>query len=44
MNLRRVTDLFCQLLNVYDIHELRQTEMHMAEPIVPEPSFVYICI
>jgi hypothetical protein len=28
----------CQLLNVHGINDVRQTEMHSAEPLVPEPS------
>jgi hypothetical protein len=29
---------FCQLLNVHGVGGVRQTEMHTAEPFVPEPS------
>jgi hypothetical protein len=29
---------FCQLLNVHGARGVRQTEMHTAEPFVPEPS------
>jgi hypothetical protein len=29
---------FCQLLNVHGADSVRQTEMHTAEPFVPEPS------
>jgi hypothetical protein len=29
---------FCQLLNVQDINDIRQTDMHTAEPLVPEPN------
>jgi hypothetical protein len=29
---------FCQLLNVHGAGGVRQTEMHTAEPFVPEPS------
>jgi len=25
-------------LNVYDVYDVRQTEIHKAEPLVPEPS------
>jgi hypothetical protein len=33
-----VTDThFSQLLNVLDVNDVRQTERHIAEPIVPEP-------
>jgi hypothetical protein len=30
---------FCQLLNVPGVNDVRQTEIHTAEPLVPEPSF-----
>jgi len=29
---------FSQLLNVHGINDVRQTEIHTAEPLVPEPS------
>ena len=29
---------FSQLLNICGVSEVRQTEIHTAEPIVPEPS------
>jgi hypothetical protein len=29
---------FCQLLNVLGVNDVRQTEIHTAEPLVPEPS------
>jgi hypothetical protein len=29
---------FCQLLNVHGVNDVRQTEIHTAEPLVPEPS------
>ena len=31
-------EYFYQLLNVHGFHEVRQTETHTAEPLVPEPS------
>jgi hypothetical protein len=34
----RWKDYFCQLLNVHGAGGVRQTEMHRAEPLVPEPS------
>ena len=34
----RWRDYFFQLLNVHGVHEVRQTETHTAEPLVPEPS------
>jgi hypothetical protein len=33
-----VEELFSQLLNVHGDYEVRQTEIHTAEPLVPEPS------
>jgi len=33
---------FSQLLNVHGVNEVKQTEIHTAEPLVPEPSvFVF---
>jgi hypothetical protein len=29
---------FSQLLNIYGIYDDRQTEIHTAEPLAPEPS------
>jgi len=29
---------FSQLLNVHGVNEVRQTEIHAAKPLVPEPS------
>ena len=36
--LARCGDYFSQLLNIHGVHDVRQTETHTAEPIVPEPS------
>jgi hypothetical protein len=36
--LNRWKNYFCQLLNVHVAGGVRQTEMHAAEPFVPEPS------
>ena len=36
--LARWRDYFSQLLNVYVVYEVRQTETHTAEPVVSEPS------
>ena len=36
--LARWRDCFSQLLNVHGVHDVRQTETHTAEPLVPEPS------
>jgi hypothetical protein len=37
--LNRWKNYFCQLLNVHGVKEVRQTKIHTAEPLVPEPSF-----
>jgi hypothetical protein len=29
---------FSQLLNVHGVNDVRQTEIHTAEPLVPDPS------
>jgi hypothetical protein len=36
--LTRWTNYFCQLLNVQGPGSIRQTEIHTAEPFVPEPT------
>jgi hypothetical protein len=36
--LNRWKNYFCQLLNVCRVGGVRQTEIHTAEPFVPEPS------
>jgi hypothetical protein len=36
--LNRWKNYFCQLLNVHGVKDVRQTEIHTAEPFVPEPS------
>jgi hypothetical protein len=36
--LNRWKNYFCQLLNVHGAGCVRQTEMHTAEPFLPEPS------
>jgi hypothetical protein len=33
-----VEELLCQLLNVHGVKDVRQTEIHTAESLVPEPS------
>jgi len=33
-----VEELFLQLLNVNEINDIRQTEIHTVEPLVPQPS------
>jgi hypothetical protein len=37
-NLTRWKNYFCQLLNVQGPGSIRQTDIHKAEPFVPEPS------
>ena len=36
--LARRRNYFSQLLNVHGVNYVRQTEIHTAEPLVPEPS------
>jgi hypothetical protein len=36
--LNRWKNYFCQLLNVHGVNNVRQTEIHAAEPLVPELS------
>jgi hypothetical protein len=36
--LARWRNHFSQLLNVYGVNDVRKTEIHTAEPLVPEPS------
>ena len=36
--LARWRDNFSQLLNIHGVNNVRQTEIHTAEPLVPEPS------
>jgi hypothetical protein len=35
--LNRWKNYFCQLLNVHGVNDVTQTEIHTAEPLVPEP-------
>jgi len=37
--LNRRKSYFCELLNIHGINDVRQTEVHVAEPIVTESSF-----
>jgi len=41
--LNRWKNYFCQLLNIH-VKDVRQMEMHTAEPVVPEPSFFEVPI
>ena len=36
--LARWKNCFSQLLNVHGVNDVRQTEIHTAEPLLPEPS------
>jgi hypothetical protein len=36
--LARWKNLFSQLLNIHGVNDIRQTEIHTAEPLMPEPS------
>jgi len=36
--LARWRNSFSQILNVHGVNDVRQTEIHTAEPLVPEPS------
>jgi hypothetical protein len=36
--LARWRNYFCQLLNVHVVSDVRETEIHTEEPLVPEPS------
>jgi hypothetical protein len=33
-----VKESLCQLLNVHEVNKVRQTGIHMDEPLVPDPS------
>jgi hypothetical protein len=33
-----VEELFCQLLNVHNVNDVRHIEVRMVEPLVPGPS------
>jgi hypothetical protein len=36
--LNRWKNYFCELSNIYRISDVRQIEIHTAEPLVPDPS------
>jgi hypothetical protein len=36
--LNRWKNYFCQLFNVHGVNDVRQTEIHTAQSLVPEPS------
>jgi hypothetical protein len=35
-------NFFNQVLNIHGIHDVRQVDIHMAEPLVPEPNLVKV--
>jgi hypothetical protein len=40
--LNRWKNFFNQVLNVHGVHDVRQMDIHTAEPLVPEPSLVKV--
>jgi hypothetical protein len=42
--LNRWKNIINQMLNVYGVHDVRQMDIHTAEPLVPEPSLVEVKI
>jgi hypothetical protein len=40
--LNRWKNFFNQVLNVHRVHDVRQMDIHTAEPSVPEPSLVEV--
>jgi hypothetical protein len=40
--LNRWKNFFNQVINVYGLHDVRQMDIHTAEPLVPEPSLVEV--
>jgi hypothetical protein len=40
--LNRRKNFFNQVLNIHWVHDVRQMDIHTAEPLVPEPSFVEV--
>jgi hypothetical protein len=40
--LNKWKNFFNQLLNVHGVHDVRQMDIHTAEPLVPEPSLVEV--
>jgi hypothetical protein len=37
--LKKLKNYFCQLLNVHGVNDVRQTELHTAEPLASEPNY-----
>jgi hypothetical protein len=42
--LNRWKNFFNQVLNVHGVHDVRQMDIHTAEPLVPEPNLVEVKI
>jgi hypothetical protein len=40
--INRWKNFFNQVLNVHRVHDVRQLDIHMAEPLVPEPNLVKV--
>jgi hypothetical protein len=40
--LNRWKNFFKQVLNIHGVHDVRQMDIHTAEPLVPEPSLVKV--
>jgi hypothetical protein len=40
--LNRWKNFFNWVLNVHGVHDVRQMDIHKAEPLVPEPSLVEV--
>jgi hypothetical protein len=40
--LNRWKNYFSQLLNVHNVSDVRQIEVHMGEPLVPDPSHLEV--
>jgi hypothetical protein len=40
MNRRK--HFFNQVINVHGVHDVRQMDIHMAEPLIPKPSLVRV--
>jgi len=40
--LNKRKNFFNQVLNVHGVHDVRQVDIHTAEPLVPEPSLVKV--
>jgi hypothetical protein len=38
--LNRWKNYFSQLLNVHNVSDIRQIKVHMAEPLIPGPSYL----